>query len=147
MTAHSTLGHAHRSLYTRARDEGLLALSRLRNDSLISTLGRGGLASVWLLGSFEDSTLCPRGSKKPVGRRCPTGTGPAFHAEKRLELDLRRLAHCLGLDLEALALLELGAGHYVAGEGLDGVVVLKHAVVEAHARVADLVLGVRELGL
>lgn len=64
-----------------------------------------------------------------------------------LELDRGSLADGGILDGEALTLLELGASHDVAREGGDGVVVLEHAVVEAHASVADLVLGVGEVGL
>ena len=63
-----------------------------------------------------------------------------------LELDLRSLARCL-CGLKAGARLELEyAGEDVAGEGLDAVVVVEHAVVVALAGVGDLVLGLLERG-
>lgn len=64
-----------------------------------------------------------------------------------LELDGRCLAGSFGC-LKALALLKLeDAGKDDGRERLDGVVVAKHAVVVALARVAHLVLGVFERGL
>ena len=64
-----------------------------------------------------------------------------------LELNLWSLANRLAGNLKAFARAELRAGNYVARERGNGIVVLKDAVVVAHACVADLVLGVGEVGL
>ena len=74
-------------------------------------------------------------------------SGFVLPAADLLELDGRCLAGSFG-GLEALALLKLeDAGKDDGREGLDGVVVAKHAVVVALTRVAHLVLGVLERGL
>ena len=64
-----------------------------------------------------------------------------------LKLDLRRLTGRGVCNLKALANLELDASDDVSGEGLDGVVVRKNAVVEALSCVDDLVLGVGQISL